>query len=146
MNIGALYDLAHFSGALHAYRAATDKRSAMLTDSLFYLYVGIPEDGDHWFRRDRNQLSRSPERWSPCAGMISTEGVALDITEGQLISEGNLGESQRANQEIAHAQDQGSTTFKIWAGAGSTGDRPSLFDQEGAVNANRALVISTWSE
>ena len=45
--------------------------------------------------------------------MISTEGVALDITEGKLVSEGNLGESQRANQEIVHAQDQGSPTFTI---------------------------------
>lgn len=40
-------------------------------------------------------------------------GVALDITEGKLVSAGNLGERQRANQEIVHAQDQGSPTFKI---------------------------------
>ena len=39
--------------------------------------------------------------------------VALDITEGRLVSEGNLGERQRAHQEIVHAQDQGSLTFKI---------------------------------
>jgi hypothetical protein len=35
-------------------------------------------------------------------------GVALDITEGKLFSEGNLEERQRANQENVHAQDQGS--------------------------------------
>ena len=40
-------------------------------------------------------------------------GVALDITEDKLVSEGNLGDRQRANQEIVHAQDQGSPTFKI---------------------------------
>ena len=40
-------------------------------------------------------------------------GAALDITEGTLVSEGNLGDRQRANQEIVHAQDQGSPTFKI---------------------------------
>jgi hypothetical protein len=39
--------------------------------------------------------------------------VALDITEGTLVSEGSLGDRQRANQEIVHAQDQGSSTFKI---------------------------------
>jgi hypothetical protein len=39
--------------------------------------------------------------------------VALDITEGTLVSEGNLGDRQRANQEIVHAQNQGSSTFKI---------------------------------
>jgi hypothetical protein len=39
--------------------------------------------------------------------------VALDITEGKLVSEGNLGDRKRANQEIVHAQDQGSPTFKI---------------------------------
>ena len=39
-------------------------------------------------------------------------GVAPD-TEGKLVSEGNLGDRQRANQEIVHAQDQGSPTFKI---------------------------------
>jgi hypothetical protein len=44
--------------------------------------------------------------------MIST-GVALDITEGKLVSEGNLGDRQRAYQEIVHAQDQGNSTFKI---------------------------------
>jgi hypothetical protein len=35
--------------------------------------------------------------------MISTGWVTLDITEGKLFSEGNLGERQRANQEIVHA-------------------------------------------
>jgi hypothetical protein len=35
--------------------------------------------------------------------MISTGGVTLDITESKLFSEGNLGERQRANQEIVHA-------------------------------------------
>jgi hypothetical protein len=39
--------------------------------------------------------------------------VALDITEGTLVSEGSLGDRQRANQEIVHAQDQGSSTVKI---------------------------------
>ena len=32
--------------------------------------------------------------------------MALDITEGKLFPEGNLGEGQRADQEIVHAQDQ----------------------------------------
>jgi hypothetical protein len=40
-------------------------------------------------------------------------GVTLDITEGKLVSEDNLGDRQRANQEIVHAQDQGSSTLKI---------------------------------
>jgi hypothetical protein len=39
--------------------------------------------------------------------------VALDITEGKLVSEGNLGERRGANQELVHAQDQGSPTFTI---------------------------------
>ena len=39
--------------------------------------------------------------------------MALDITEGKLVSEAKSGERQRANQEIVHAQDQGSPTFTI---------------------------------
>jgi hypothetical protein len=35
-------------------------------------------------------------------------GVALDITEGKLFLRFDLWERQGANQEIVHAQDQGS--------------------------------------
>jgi hypothetical protein len=75
--------------------------------------IRVPNDGDHRFRRDRDQFFA-------ILGTVITmrrndfhRGVALDITEGKLVSEGNLGDRQRANQEIVHAQDQGSPTFKI---------------------------------
>jgi hypothetical protein len=77
------------------------------------IVISIPDDGDRRFRCDRDQFIA-------ISGTVITmprndfhRGVALDITEGKLVSEGNLGERQRANQEIVHAQDQGSPTFKI---------------------------------
>jgi hypothetical protein len=44
---------------------------------------------------------------------VAPHVVWMLLTEGTLVSEGNLGDRQRANQEIVHAQDQGSSTFKI---------------------------------
>jgi hypothetical protein len=56
-------------------------------------------------------------------------GVALDITEGKLFPEGNLGERQRADQEIVHTQDQRSSAYTLRTQNGATGDRPGLFDE-----------------
>src|SRR5487761_144754 len=50
----------------------------------------------------------------------------------QAVLRRKLRERQRANQEIVHAQDQGSTPPPLRTGAGTTGDRPSLFDQTGS--------------
>jgi hypothetical protein len=62
-------------------------------------WLRIPDDGDRWFRAivitiPRNDFHRGE--------------VALDITEGKLFLRFDLWERQGANQEIVHAQDQGS--------------------------------------
>ena len=76
----------------------------------------IPGDGDHSFRGDPDQLITIAGTVIAMPGMviaISPEcfpqgGVALDITEGKLFLLFDLRERQGANQEIVHAQDQGS--------------------------------------
>ena len=75
--------------------------------------ITVPEEGDHEFRCDRDQFIAIPGTVITMPRNDFHRAMALDITEGKLVSEGKLGDRQRANQEIVHAQDQGSSTFKI---------------------------------
>jgi hypothetical protein len=75
--------------------------------------ISIPDDRDRRVRCDRDQFFAITGTVITMPRNDFHSGVALDITEGKLVSEGNLGDRQRANQEIVHAQDQGSPTFKI---------------------------------
>jgi hypothetical protein len=76
----------------------------------------IPGDADHSFRSDPNQLLTIAATVIAMPGMVITispkrfpqGGVALDITEGKLFLLFDLREGQGADQEIVHAQDQGS--------------------------------------
>jgi hypothetical protein len=65
----------------------------------FFVFVGIPRDGDRRFRAiviaipgwswSRFRFSEWWSRWS--RNVLHRDEVALDITEGKLFSEGNLG-------------------------------------------------------
>jgi hypothetical protein len=76
----------------------------------------IPGNADHSFRGDPDQLITIVGRVITMPGMVIAiiperfpqDGVALDITDGKLFLLFDLRERQRADQEIVHAQDQGS--------------------------------------
>ena len=64
----------------------------------------FPTEDDQRFRVDRDQLIVIPGTVITMPrNVFHRGGVALDITEGKLFSEGNLEERQRANQENVHA-------------------------------------------
>jgi hypothetical protein len=74
--------------------------------------IRVPDDGDHPFRADRDQLIENPGTVITMPrNVFHRSGVALDMTEGKLFLLFDLlpGETG-ANQEIVHAQDQGSST------------------------------------
>ncbi len=54
--------------------------------------ISVPNDGDRRFRRDRDQFIAIPGTVITMPRNDFHKGVALDITEGKLISEGNLGD------------------------------------------------------
>jgi hypothetical protein len=56
------------------------------------IVIRLPNDGNHRFRCDRDQFFAIPGTVITMPRNDFHSGVALDITEGKLVSKGNLGD------------------------------------------------------